>query len=86
VGRDACPFYWEEKMKDKINPDYYTQGIDCIDYITSKNMSFLEGNVVKYVTRHRMKNGLEDLHKAQWYLTRLIQDYNEKGEVSETSK
>ena len=73
-------------MKDKINPDYYTQGIDCIDYITSKNMSSLEGNVVKYVTRHRMKNGLEDLHKAQWYLTRLIQDYNEKGEESETSK
>lgn len=70
-------------MKDKINPDYYTQGIDCIDYITSKNMSFLEGNVVKYVTRHRMKNGLEDLEKAQWYLTRLIRDYNKKGEESE---
>ena len=49
-------------------------------------MSFLEGNVVKYVTRHRMKNGLEDLHKAQWYLDRLIKDYNEKGEASETSK
>jgi hypothetical protein len=48
-------------------------------------MSFLEGNVVKYVTRHRMKNGLEDLHKAKWYLDRLIKDYNEKGEVSETS-
>lgn len=63
-------------MKDKINPHYYTQGIDCIDYITSKNMSFLEGNVVKYVTRHRMKNGLEDLEKAQWYLTRLIRDYS----------
>ena len=44
-------------------------------------MSFLEGNVVKYITRHRMKNGLEDLMKAQWYLTRLIQDYNKKGEV-----
>ena len=78
---------WERREKiDKLNPHYYTQGIDCIDYITSKNMSFLEGNVVKYVTRHRMKNGLEDLHKAQWYLDRLIKDYNEKGEVSETSK
>jgi hypothetical protein len=78
---------WERRKKiDNINPHYYTQGIDCIDYITSKNMSFLEGNVVKYVTRHRMKNGLEDLHKAQWYLDRLIKDYNEKGEVSETSK
>ena len=63
-------------MKDKLNPHYYTKGIDCIDYITSKDMSFLEGNVVKYITRHRMKNGLEDLMKAQWYLTRLIEDYS----------
>ena len=68
-------------MDDKINPEHYTQGIECIDYVTSKNMSFLEGNVVKYVTRYKMKNGLEDLEKAQWYLTRLIRDYNKKGEV-----
>jgi hypothetical protein len=69
------------RMDDKINPEHYTQGIECIDYVTSKNMSFLEGNVVKYVTRYKMKNGLEDLEKAQWYLTRLIRDYNKKGEV-----
>ena len=55
-------------------PAHYNQdGIECIDYITSKNMSFLEGNVVKYVTRYKMKNGLEDLKKAQWYLNRLIE-------------
>jgi hypothetical protein len=36
-------------------------------------MSFLEGNVIKYVTRYKMKNGLEDLKKAQWYLNRLIE-------------
>jgi hypothetical protein len=46
-------------------------------------MSFLEGNVVKYVTRYKMKNGLEDLEKAQWYLTRLIRDYNKKGASNE---
>ena len=69
----------EHRIPDNINPEHYTQGIECIDYITSKNMSFLEGNVVKYVTRYRMKNGLEDLEKAKWYLERLIRDYN-KGE------
>ena len=74
--------HWNEhRIKDNINPEHYTQGIECIDYITSKDMSFLEGNVVKYVTRYRMKNGLEDLMKAQWYLTRLIEDYNKKGVV-----
>lgn len=73
----------EHRIPDNINPEHYTQGIECIDYITSKNMSFLEGNVVKYVTRYRMKNGLEDLLKAQWYLERLIRDYN-KGEKNES--
>ena len=63
----------ENREKDNINPEHYTQGIECIDYITSKNMSFLEGNVIKYVTRYKMKNGLEDLKKAQWYLNRLIE-------------
>ena len=63
--------HWNENRN--INPEHYTQGIECIDYITSKNMSFLEGNVVKYVTRYKMKNGLEDLKKAQWYLNRLIE-------------
>ena len=76
--------HWNEhRIKDNINPEHYTQGIECIDYITSKDMSFLEGNVVKYVTRYRMKNGIEDLMKAQWYLTRLIQDYNKKGASNE---
>ena len=69
--------------KDNINPEHYTQGIECIDYITSKNMNFLEGNVVKYVTRYRMKNGLEDLEKAKWYLDRLIRDYNKREEDNE---
>ena len=71
------------KPTDNINPEHYTQGIECIDYITSKNMSFLEGNVVKYVTRYKMKNGLEDLKKAQWYLNRIIENYNKKGEENE---
>ena len=69
---------------DKINPDYYTKGIDTVDYIISHSMNYLEGNLVKYVTRYKFKNGLEDLLKARWYLDRLIKDYNEKGVKDET--
>jgi hypothetical protein len=36
-------------------------------------MSFVEGNVIKYVTRYKDKNGIEDLMKAKWYLERLIE-------------
>jgi hypothetical protein len=42
-------------------------------------MNYLEGNIIKYVTRYKDKGGLEDLKKAEWYLTRLIkvQESNE---------
>ena len=70
--------------KDKINPDYYTKGIETIDYIISHSMNYLEGNLVKYVTRYKHKNGLEDLLKAKSYLDRLIKNYNEKGVKDET--
>lgn len=63
--------------KDMINnPPHYTQWwIEPLDFITSNDMSFLEGNVVKYVTRYKHKNWLEDLKKAQVYLNKLIELY-----------
>jgi|TARA_B110001454_G_C12486454_1_gene336554 hypothetical protein len=71
---------------EKLNPDYYTQGgIECIDYIISKKLNFLEGNVVKYITRnrHKHKDGIEDLKKARWYLNRLIELKTKEGETDE---
>lgn len=56
------------------HPEHYTQGIECWDYITSHKLGFLEGNVIKYVTRYRHKGGLEDLYKARQYLERLIKE------------
>ena len=75
-----------DQSSDKINPDYYTKGIDTVDYIISHSMNYLEGNLVKYVTRYKFKNGLEDQLKARWYLDRLIKDYNEKGVEDEARK
>jgi hypothetical protein len=62
------------EMHDLVNhPAHYTQGpIECIDYIEAQKLGFHEAQVVKYITRWRMKNGLEDLMKAGWYLNRLI--------------
>ena len=47
--------------------------IQPVDYIVKNNLDFLEGNVVKYITRHKTKNGIEDLKKADFYLDRLIE-------------
>lgn len=55
------------------NPSYYSaKKIQPIEYILANDMNFLEGNIVKYVTRYKEKNGIEHLEKARWYLERLI--------------
>lgn len=62
------------KMEKVNHPKHYNQGkIEVIDAIDDWNLDFYEGNIVKYVSRHRHKNGIEDLEKALWYLSRLIE-------------
>lgn len=68
-------------MSEKVNhPNHYTQGgmevIDVIDAFTQECSgleSFYVGNIIKYVCRFKKKNGIEDLKKAQWYLSRLVE-------------
>jgi hypothetical protein len=64
-----------DTTNDAIRPTHYAfdEGvIECIDYIDSHCFDFVEGNIIKYVTRYQHKNGTEDLKKARWYLDRLI--------------
>ena len=60
---------------DTVNhpPHYKTGGIEVIDFIEAKNLSYHLGNVIKYIARADHKgNKKDDLLKAQWYLTRAI--------------
>ena len=65
-------------MPDKINPDHYKDSeIECIDAIESSMSKeayrgYLKGSIIKYIWRYEKKNGVEDLWKAQWFLTNLI--------------
>jgi len=64
-----------DKQPDPVNnPVHYTTGgIETIDFIEAKKLNYNLGNVVKYITRADHKgNKLEDLRKAQWYLSREI--------------
>jgi hypothetical protein len=76
----------EQEMDDLVNhPKHYTAGgIECIDYINACKFDYLEGNIVKYVTRYKHKNGVEDLRKAEFYLRMLIErellDGNRNGD------
>lgn len=66
-------------MSDVVNrPEHYRQGgLECIEAIEASMsreefQGYLKGNIEKYVWRYRYKNGVQDLHKAKWYLDRLI--------------
>jgi len=64
-----------EPKADPVNhPAHYkVGGIETIDFIEAKKLGYNLGNVIKYLTRADHKgNKLEDLRKAQWYLTREI--------------
>lgn len=76
------------KHKDNINhPPHYTNSpietIDIIENTVADFDSYLLGNIIKYLSRYRFKNGLEDLEKAQWYLTRLIENIEDRGKANE---
>ena len=75
----------KDNVVDMVNsPPHYGQGtIECIKYIEdflSKDefVGYLRGNIAKYLHRWRYKNGLEDLKKAEWYLSKLIQVESKK--------
>jgi len=73
MEKSELEFYYVDT--DNINqPSHYTKGIETYDYINSWNMSFTQGNIIKYVTRYQHKNGVEDLKKARWYLDKLIKE------------
>jgi len=52
---------------------YKDKGIQPIVYIHANNLGFCAGNVVKYVTRYKEKNGAADIRKAIHYLELLLE-------------
>lgn len=51
---------------------YKDLAIQPIEYNTKNNLSFSQGNVIKYVTRYKNKNGAEDLRKAIHMLEMML--------------
>ena len=71
-------FMLEEEMESAFDKQvggshYKDKGIQPIIYIHANNLGFCEGNVVKYITRWREKNGIADLEKAKHYIELLIE-------------
>jgi len=60
---------------------YIEMAIQPIEYITSNDLGYLEGNVIKYVSRHKVKGGKEDILKAIHYLQFIIAKYYDNDNI-----
>ena len=57
----------------QVAGEHYRTTIQHWDYVLANDLGYFEGQITKYVTRWRKKNGLEDLHKARHFLDKLIE-------------
>lgn len=79
---------YESKDKMVSHPSHYqsNKGIEVIDVIEAftDGLNGIEavdtGNAIKYICRWKDKNGIQDLHKAIWYITHLINHLDGKNE------
>lgn len=71
-------------LKEQAGGNHYKDlAIQPVEYIFHNRLPYLEGNVVKYVTRHNSKNGAEDIRKAIHYCQLILElEYGETDVVS----
>ena len=60
---------------------YAAKAIQPWDFIIANNLGYLEGNIIKYVSRWKDKGGIEDLKKAQHYMQKLIETHDKERMV-----
>jgi hypothetical protein len=57
----------------QVGGNHYQKSIQPWDYIIANNIGYMEGNIIKYVSRWKEKGGMQDLKKARHYLDKLIE-------------
>lgn len=76
----------QEKMPSALDVQeggghYKGQAIQPVEYNHANNIPFIEGSVIKYVSRHRNKNGAQDIRKAIHFLQLLLElEYKEASQ------
>ena len=68
----------------QVAGSHYKAPIECWDYILANNIGYLEGTAIKYLTRWRKKNGVEDILKAIHFLEKLVEVEKAKQEQVDT--
>ena len=61
-------------LEQQVGGDHYRRlKIQPVEYIHRNGLGFIEGCVIKYVSRWRDKNGIDDLRKARHFIDLLIE-------------
>lgn len=63
----------------QVGASHYKSEIEHWDYVIANDIPYLEAQIIKYLTRWRKKNGMEDVLKAQHFLDKLIEVETAKG-------
>lgn len=64
-----------ECLKTQVGGDHYKKlKIQPIEYILANDLGYVEGNIIKYITRWKDKGGVQDLEKIKHYCDFLIEE------------
>lgn len=64
----------QNALKTQVGGGHYKDmPIQPIEFTHKNGLNFCQGNIIKYVTRYKHKNGIEDLKKAKHYIDLLIE-------------
>ena len=57
----------------QVGGRHYDRPIQHWDFVYANDIPYMEAQIIKYVFRHKGKNGAQDLQKAQHFLEKLIE-------------
>lgn len=69
-------------LQEQVGGNHYKDmAIQPVEFIEKNRIPYIEGCVIKYVCRHRRKNGRQDIEKAIHFLEMLLDmSYPEKSD------
>ena len=71
-------------LEEQVSGSHYKdKAIQPVEYIFMNNIGYMEGNVIKYVSRWQDKGGLNDLLKAKHYIELLIELNTKKNAIED---
>ena len=75
IDLEEYQYHEGSALRKQVGGDHYSKlAIQPVEYINANNLTYLQGNVIKYTTRYKDKGTpIQDLEKAKHYIEMLIE-------------